>query len=199
MGRKLVITGTKLTDTTAPKLVAAYALDDFNRADGAAGSTPVGGLAWTAVGPDSWTISGNRLKGPYPVTNANAGSRMLVDTAKTVHYAQAHALTSAVYVLAGANADGSGYMAGISAGKLNIFNTTATSIGTSLGAWDVATTTTYTLGIFKNGSTISAYYNGTLAGTVTHTAVSGTRAGVLGLNMTDRYIDDFKVLEKPAN
>jgi hypothetical protein len=42
-----------------------YAADDFNRADGAVGSTPTGGYVWTQIGGSgaSWTISSDQLRG----------------------------------------------------------------------------------------------------------------------------------------
>lgn len=54
------------TDSLAPFVRALIATDDFNRADGALGTTPVGAKAWTITktGPDStnWAIVGNKAK-----------------------------------------------------------------------------------------------------------------------------------------
>lgn len=54
------------TDTTAPKISLYLASDDFNRADGALGTTPIGNKTWalTKSGPDAtnWAIVGNKAK-----------------------------------------------------------------------------------------------------------------------------------------
>jgi len=54
------------TDTTAPKISLYLAQDNFDRADGPLGTTPVGNKAWalTKSGPDAtnWSVVGNKAR-----------------------------------------------------------------------------------------------------------------------------------------
>lgn len=49
------------TDPAAPKIINDYVFDDFNRADGALGTAPVGGQAWTVSGGATATVASKKL------------------------------------------------------------------------------------------------------------------------------------------
>lgn len=170
--------------------VTTYAADNFNRANGAPGSTPTGSYAWTAVGINgaasgTWAVTSNQL-----ALSGATGDQSLV-----VNDGQANGTVSVKcnqndggLVFRGVDgnnflmlwADSAGY-------KLMLRNNTWTQLassGTTPAAGDV-------LSVVLNGSSITWKVNGTTLGAVTNTNnQSATRHGVRQGNGAGTF-DDF--------
>lgn len=193
MGRKLVLKGTRLTDTTAPVLVSLLASDDFARADGAPGSTPQG-LPWTVLKDNAWTIAAGALAAPATLADATNGARIAVNVGHSNHYAEATFTGSwGVGPLVRATTAGTGYRLQHNSNLVQMFAVTATG-SVKIGEWSPgAPPASYVLGLRVVGSTLTAYRNGTVLGSVTDTThATGTYAGAF-TQSTSRTVDNFKV------
>lgn len=173
-------TGFATTDTAAPKVAFDYAYDDFNRANGAPGNTPVGGYAWTNRGT-IWNIVSNALE-PTGTTTATS-SEVYIDephtdgTLETVLTKNLDATLKGVYFRG--QADTAGYL--FYAPEAGVYALRSRSASGALATIQ-ASTQGFTAGdkltVVLNGSTITCKVNNTAIITVTDTQFSGTRKGL---------------------
>lgn len=180
--------------------VVVYAKDSFNRANGAAGSTEVGGYAWTAnpTGDQaSWGINSNRMSklNTFVLT---APKELLIDDG------QANGTIKVTFVSANTGVSGiafrvtsdlsSGFLASrdSASGTYTIKHrsgTTYTTLYTSSGigaAGDVVQ-------VVLNGTSISLKVNGTTLTTITSSlSLTGTKHGLWGGATAASTYEDFE-------
>jgi hypothetical protein len=197
MGRKLVLTGTKLTDTTAPVLISLIARDTFDRANGAPGNVPEGGQPWTVQAGAAWSISANKLIPPASIADASTGAKTGINVGVANHYAEALVGGGSwgIGVTVRGSANGTGYTLIHNANTVELRALTAASGGgTLLQTWSPGQPAAeYTLGLRAIGTSITAYRNGTVLGSVTDSSLTGTWCGVRAQS-TARTVDNFRVL-----
>lgn len=177
--------------------------DNFNRADGAIGSSSEG-WSWTAV-TGAWNIVSNEVEG----TGANRTARAETDLSSSDHYSQVDIASTT------ANARGGGaacrfdsaantcYIARVetATGAANDVYRIAKIVAAVLTELGTGVTSEYsapdTVRIDANGSAISFDLNGVLQESITDTAISsGTRCGMFAdSGATTTKLDNFSAAD----
>lgn len=187
------------TDTAAQPVRKNVAFDNFNRANGALGSTSFGGFAWSQNAGAVHEIVSNQLK----VQTIPAGSQAYawIDTPETDGYLSAKISIAGDTKLKGlmfrGQADGACYVFyGPDSGTWVLKSRSAAGGLVTLVSSSVPCVQGDVPEIELNGPNITCRVNGAVAITTTNTLYSGTRKGVWtffngGSTNNPTYWDDF--------
>lgn len=172
---------------TAPA-AGAIASDDFNRADGPLGSTPVGGFAWQQTPANTFSVVSNSLRdgGSSPDL-----SRAWIDDGQADGRLSCIVQNQAQGLLFRAAADGSsGYYffwsVGSSAWRFGTYAANFVGLASGTGAWSAGAK----IEVVMSGSNFTFYVNDVQVLTATNTTHTGTRHGVIH-NANAMVIDSF--------
>jgi hypothetical protein len=168
---------------TAGAAITTYAADDFNRADGPAGTTPVGGLAWATTNTGTLSIISNV---PNITTTTNVESVAYVDAGQANGTIQATIASWAGNVAQGIDFRGSGTADGYvfwASPSTKVYTVSRrTAANTYVTAASIATPTSVVGDVLKvvlNGATVTCYINGTQVATFQDTTnAAKTRHGL---------------------
>lgn len=181
-----------------------YAADNFNRADSSSlGTTPTGGYAWTSLAVKTytavtWSILSNALKGAF--TSGTTEGLLYVDDAQANGRIKATMATMGDLGLAFRISDGNNFWMLWTGGA--VAGTTYKLMKFVAGAYTTVVTTTKNsapgdvLEVAFNGSTITAYVNGSQVATTTDAFNStATKHGFRGSPASGASftLDDFSI------
>lgn len=175
---------------TTPTSPAAVVSDDFTRADGALGSTPVGAAAWVT------TVGDIRITGGL-VTASVANSGAMVNTPLTDCVVGVTGALASQGLLFRANADGSGYYFMWSGGGQEYRVGLRSALGAFTALQGTGTTKTFAAGsryeVELRGSRILCKVGGETVLDVTDGTHAGTRHGIVMASVTGAPLKNFSV------
>ena len=172
-------------------VITTYAFDDFNRADGAIGSTVDGKAYGTADG--TWQIVGNVAKATT-VGNASKGAIAVVETSvsNAVITATVGGGTWGMGLAVRMSSDlSTGYLLAANTSQYTLQKREAGGV-TTVGTFTRTVVSGEVIKLTMNGSVFSLSANGTALGTVTDATYTGTKHGIASQN-TSRTIEDLTI------